>query len=731
MHRAPTFRALGRPRYARRAVGGLLALCWAVGGVGCATESDDDDPDPRDPSDARPRFDSAPLQPVDVGADDANRDGTAPDVAWDAAADASVDAAVDARPDAAGDASHDAAADAQALPADASDAAPDPAHAPVAILFIGDGMGFGSIDAASLFAHGALGQLTMQDAARLPHQGRLRTASLSGITDSAAAATAFAGGVKVLNARPGLDRTGAPVESVFELARARGIGTGVVTTSTLTHATPAGFTAHHHNRSDGAAIAAQLAASPPEVMLGGGATRLAPHRDALAAAGFEVVEDAAGLAAVRPAPDTRLLGLFGASNLDYVLDRPADHPAPSLAEMTTAALEVLDARGAGFVLVVEGARIDMAGHANDLARQVHETLAFDDAVHAALDWVDARERPEDVLLMVTADHETGALRVDGPPPEPGALPLVSWDRFRHSNQRVPMFARGPGSARFGDAVHENTWVHAALRAHLTGDAVTPPAVVALPDGRFDDLRHRAVEQAVVSRFGEGRNQLDALHVDVVDGGRALAVGVAGLFETAENAVLLLIDVDPGAGTGSGRLAGALRDDFGRADAVVSQVNLDAPPVDGFGADFAVVSLRGSDPRLDELYDDGGLRGLRPPFGDAADFHWLRAALNFDAATLVGRSPQAPVEGRGFEVHLPLVELYPDGLPVGAAVTLAAVLVNSAGDFTSNQALPPFAPGTPNPGAARTALPGLVHFALDSDDDGLADGDAPPTLLPAD
>ncbi len=663
------------------------------------------------PQDAAPP-EAAPDHPFDATTDAADPDGP-PDVSPDASPDS---APPDAQPDAAPDVSPDAAV--------------EPTSGPVAILFIGDGMGFDALDAASLFAYGEVGRLTMQDAALLPNQGRMRTASLSGITDSAAAATSFATGLKVLNFRPGMDRDGNPIPNLFELGRERGFRTGAVTTTTLTHATPAGFTVHHNDRRNGAAIAAQQAAAPPDLMLGGGATNLRNHLPAFEAAGFIVVENAVDLAAVPRLLDGRLLGLFAEGSMTYVRDRPEDDVAPTLAQMTVAALRFLDAGDGGFLLMVEGARIDHAAHSNNLSRQIRETLAFDEAIAVGVEWTQARAEPDEVLLIVTSDHETGGLRVEGPPPVPGALPVARWGRSGHTNQRVPFFGRGPHSGFFAGEARQNTWIHSVLRAHFTGEPVAPPPVMPVADGGFDDLRYLAVAQLVDSDFGEGHNRLDALHVDVVGDGRTLAIGVAGLFETTQNAVVVLLDIDPGAGTGPARLAGALADEGGRADTLISALNLDAPPVEGFGADFAIVCRHAGDPRLGDLRDDAGLRGLRPPFGEADDFGWGVAAINFDEGARVRVGPQAPVPGFGFEVHVPLAELYPDGLQPGASVTMAALLVNSTGDFTSNQALPPFLSGRGNPGDALTAVPGLVHFTLDTDGDGVADGDDPPTLLPA-
>ena len=158
--------------------------------------------------------------------------------------------------------------------------------APAVILLIGDGMGPGQLDAASQYRFGARGRLAMQ---ALPYRGAVRTASPSGITDSAAAATVMATGVYTFNGGIGVDRWNRPVETLIERAHARGWATGVVTTTSLPHATPAGFTAHVGSRGQLVEIADQMVrGTHPDVMLGGGSLYFAP-------AGFASVRTDGGL----------------------------------------------------------------------------------------------------------------------------------------------------------------------------------------------------------------------------------------------------------------------------------------------------------------------------------------------------------------------------------------------------------------------------------------------------
>lgn len=605
---------------------------------------------------------------------------------------------------------------------------------PLVVLMIGDGMGLGQTKAASLFAYGETGELYMES---LPLTGEITTSSMSGTTDSAAAATAMATGELTYNARIGQDRAGQAVETVVEWAKSRGMSTAVVSTALLPHATPAGFSAHEASRHDYLAIADDQALRvQPDVMLGGGAAYFRPagadsYRSddgllrPLEQAGYTIVTDREELSAVDPATTSKVVGLFAPEHMAYTVDRPSSSVQPTLTEMSLAALELVDGNPEGALVVIEGARIDMAGHLNDLERNVTETVAFDEAIQAVDEWIGSRD---DASLLVTADHECGGLRVlqsNGA----GTLPDVEWRWGQHTNANIRLRGRGPAAEMLADRVVDHRWVHAAIQAALDGGSLQPPPDMVRPDGHMRDLRHLAVEQVNPSGFGEGFNQLDALYVDADDWG--LGLGVEGVFSWGTNAVLLWIDVDYGASTGPARLEGAFDDTDGIADAIVSGSSLDAPGIPGFGADFVVVGFGGSDPRAEDLLDTAGLRGLHAPYGDPVDLAWYGVATNYGEHVRTEGEAIQPTEGEGYEVEIPWSTLYPDyagGVPANAEVAVFAVIVNDDGGFTSNQALPPFAPGTDNPGRDLTPIPGLVRFTVDSDGDGVADGDAVPVVV---
>jgi len=319
------------------------------------------------------------------------------------------------------------------------------------IFFLGDGYGMVPMTAARIYAVGEDGELTIDT---FPETAFVKTYSNDAqVTDSAPSMSAYMTGVKMNNevismtadtkatdpsGKPyinGADSTcptsgnGSAVTTLLELAKAAGRGTGVVTTTRVTHATPAATYAHICHRDGENAIAAQLVpggagyndklADGVDVVLGGGWQHFAAKgaavgssrtdaRDLIAemkAKGYSVVTDRAGLVAT-PTTTSRLLGLFNKGHMNFDLDRdPAVEP--SLAEMTTAAMDALAAtKKNGYFLMVEGGRIDQALHPTLARKALQDAKAFDDAIKAAI----AKARLTDptlanTLIVVTADHD--------------------------------------------------------------------------------------------------------------------------------------------------------------------------------------------------------------------------------------------------------------------------------------------------------------------------------------
>ncbi|MDC7234689.1 MAG: alkaline phosphatase [Spirochaetales bacterium] len=321
---------------------------------------------------------------------------------------------------------------------------------PVSIIFcIGDGMGDEQIKAASLYLTGEEGNLSFHN---FPVQGKVSTYSAdSSITDSAASATAMATGQKVNNgvisqAFPG---DGGNLPTILEAAQNAGLSTGLVTTAALTHATPAAFAAHTPNRNNYGEIGRNyLETTRPSVMLGGGGSAYGLEPESVRDAGYTLLPDKESLNVAYPLY-TPLAGLFAEGHLPYEYDGAGE--SPHLSDMTMFALNYLDQDTDGFFLMVEGARIDHACHDNDLTRSVYETLEFHRTVNAIIDWADGRE---DVLVIVTADHETGGLSVLENRAE-GILPAVSWSTDYHTGVAVSYFVWGEQAGRF-TGLEDNT-----------------------------------------------------------------------------------------------------------------------------------------------------------------------------------------------------------------------------------------------------------------------------------
>ncbi len=337
------------------------------------------------------------------------------------------------------------------------------------ILFVGDGMGIASITAARIHK-GASDGMSPPSAAVLrietaPRSCLVRTASRdSMVTDSAAAMTALVTGVRVPNGylSADLDAAGAPqpLRTLVEEAEARGLSTGIVTTTTLTHATPAALYAHIENRRSEEEIATALlpASGNPalgdgvEILLGGGRAFFVPadeggvradDRDLVAelrAAGYASVRNATELRDAVAAGGDKILGLFTDAHMAFEADRVASaSEEPSLAEMTARAIEVLRRNPRGYFLMVEGGRIDHAHHMNNARRAIVDVLAFDAAVAAALEATTAED-----AIFVTADHDHTMVIAGYPIGDRDVFTQVGVDRAGQPYSAI-QYANGPAA----------------------------------------------------------------------------------------------------------------------------------------------------------------------------------------------------------------------------------------------------------------------------------------------
>ncbi|MFI8577133.1 alkaline phosphatase [Rossellomorea aquimaris] len=252
----------------------------------------------------------------------------------------------------------------------------------------------------------------------------------SAITDSAAAGSAMATGMKTKADYIGLNLDGRPVLTVLEAAKLSGYATGIVSTSPVQHATPAAFTSHVLNRDEFGDIGEQQVYQGLDVILGGGAAWLKPKSKdhvknddgmlktkevsredgenlvkVIGSEGYDLVLKRDGL--LKRKSSTKLWGAFAEEDIAYEMDRKTLNPdEPSLAEMTEAAIDRLSQGEKGFFLMVEGSKVDWAAHKNDPVGMISEVLSFDDAVGEALAF--AREDGNTMVIAVT-DHGNSGL----------------------------------------------------------------------------------------------------------------------------------------------------------------------------------------------------------------------------------------------------------------------------------------------------------------------------------
>jgi len=284
------------------------------------------------------------------------------------------------------------------------------------ILLIGDGMGFPQLTLARIEKAGE--NLAEYNSAKLSMDGMDQTgyvstsSSNSFVTDSAPAATAMATGHKTNNGVISQDATaiqgkrdGKNLTTILEMAQKAGLSTGVITTTRITHATPAAFYAHVDNRDNESEIADQLLMSNVNVILGGGlqyfigkndsdptgkAGKRSDERDLIVdfkSKDYTFVYNGSAFREVDANDTKKLLGLFESSHMQYELERQSTKEMdPSLAEMTKKAIEIVSANPKGFFLMVEGGRIDHAGHERNLSNTIEDTFGLYDAVKVALDF---------------------------------------------------------------------------------------------------------------------------------------------------------------------------------------------------------------------------------------------------------------------------------------------------------------------------------------------------------
>jgi alkaline phosphatase len=358
------------------------------------------------------------------------------------------------------------------------------------IFMVPDGMGLADVVAARIYKYGVGNdRLALETLKVIGYQSTYSKNSI--VTDSAAAASAWACGQKFNNLEISFHaESGEAPETILELAHLKGKSTGLVATSTITHATPAAFGAHVKNRRCENEIARQyIMETRVEVMLGGGKARFDSSKndqcgvsgDFISAAqskGYEVVYTRDELLKVKNAE--KLLGLFSDEAMAPMYKRKDDNlldsKEPTLSEMTKAALAILEKNDKGFFLLIEGSQVDWGNHANQMGYQMSEVIEFDNAVRVVLDWVKAKpSRENETLIIVIPDHETGGFAINGPYgttfSEPGKLIEEGWTTRNHTGVDTIIHSQGPYSQYLGQAI-DNTDVFHVMKAALKGEAYT-------------------------------------------------------------------------------------------------------------------------------------------------------------------------------------------------------------------------------------------------------------------
>jgi len=334
------------------------------------------------------------------------------------------------------------------------------------ILLIGDGMGLSAVSTG--FYYGDQPSVFT----RFTQIGLQQTSSAKEkVTDSAASGTALATGTKTYNGAVGVDTTKTPHQNIAEIVAGMGWSTGVIATSTISHATPASFYAHVPQRGMEDEIAAQLLDSDIDFFAGGGLSKFVARADSV---------DLLSLAAEKGfVIDTEQLPEAGSLEADKKygflmsmggMPRMTQERGDFLPDATSLAIGHLSQNPEGFFLMVESSQIDWAGHANDVDYLVGEMLDFEKTIAAALDYAD---KDGNTLVVVTADHETGGFTLG---PKTGAIsgygnyadlgPVFATGN--HSATLIPVFAYGPGAENF-QGVYQNTEIFHKMKALVNGE----------------------------------------------------------------------------------------------------------------------------------------------------------------------------------------------------------------------------------------------------------------------
>ncbi|MDX1592373.1 MAG: alkaline phosphatase [Balneolaceae bacterium] len=291
-----------------------------------------------------------------------------------------------------------------------------PGDAKNVIFLVSDGMSSGTLALADLLKQQEEGDKThwiqLYESDREYHRGLMDMASLdSVVTDSAAAASSWGSGKRINNGGVNWGPADEEYKTICEIFRDAGKATGLVSTARITHATPAGFGANVPSRSMEDDIALQYLERGYDVLMGGGSRHFHPDRrqdqrdlfSEFEQQGYTVAKTKRELS--QATRNSKLLGVFYDSHMPYTVDyrtlNDLQQTVPTLSEMTEAALDRLNRHENGFILQIEGGRVDHAAHGNCPSGLVYDQIAFDNAVKTVMDFTEGRD---DTLVILTTDH---------------------------------------------------------------------------------------------------------------------------------------------------------------------------------------------------------------------------------------------------------------------------------------------------------------------------------------
>ncbi|HIC8645602.1 TPA: alkaline phosphatase [Elizabethkingia meningoseptica] len=282
------------------------------------------------------------------------------------------------------------------------------------IFMISDGMSSGTLAMANQYSRNILGKtgswINLYQENKVS-RALMDTASASSmVTDSAAASSSFGSGFRVRNGVLNVGANGEKYTPIWQKFKKAGKKAGCVTTVTITHATPAGFCVNSDSRNAEQEIAEMYAGLGLDVMMGGGDEFFNPKKRAdkkdvyglYQQKGYQILQNRSDL--MKLEKNKRVLGVFSSGALPYTIDRnniPELQNTPTLAEMAKSAIDQMKDHQGGFVLQIEGGKVDWAAHANDVAGLIHDQLAFDEAVKVAIDFA---EKDKNTLVIITTDH---------------------------------------------------------------------------------------------------------------------------------------------------------------------------------------------------------------------------------------------------------------------------------------------------------------------------------------